>query len=110
MTLNEAWEKRRPLWAEGTKLIEEGNKLWKEIATMPATGSVACIVWFSLSDMSREAAQKVHQGYALRAEADGIWNDAMAEIKGPKTKLVWSFDEKAKAYDCRLDSGEEFKA
>ncbi len=110
MTLEEAWKDRKVQWNQGTKLIEEGNRLWKELATMPATGAVRVGVWFELSEMAREAAQKVHQGYALRAEADAIWHDTILDLQGSKTKLIWAFDDQAKAYDCRLDSGEEFKA
>ncbi len=110
MTLLCAWNDRRPLWAEGTKLIEEGNRLWKEIAAMPGTGSVRIGVWYSLSEEAAEAAAKVSSGYAIRLEADALWNDAVVEIKGPKTKLIWEFDPLKKANKCTLESGEVFEA
>lgn len=109
MTLQEAWEKRKPMWAEGSKLIEEGNKLWKEIASMPATGALRASVWHSLSEMSKEAAEKVFHGYALRCEADGIWNDSLTEIVGAKAKVVWTYDATKQAYSCTLEHGEVFE-
>lgn len=110
MTLIDAWEKRKELWARGTELIVEGNQLWKELATMPASGALRVGVWFSLSEMSCDAAAKVSKGYALRMDADQIWADALLEAKGTKTKLVWVFDDMAKAYTCILEDGQEFKA
>lgn len=110
MTLEEAWEKRKELWKQGTKLIEEGNQLWKELATMPASGSPRVSVWYQLSEMSCDAAAKVSRGYALRMEGDGIWADSVTEEKGKSCKLTWIFDDQAKGYTCLLDDGQEFKA
>jgi hypothetical protein len=110
MTLQEAWEERKKIWAKGTRLIEDGNILWKEIATMPASGAVRVGVWFSLSEDSAQAAGMVFRGYENRVNADVIWHDALIENKGPKVKLTWVFDAEKKGYTCVLDSGEEFKA
>lgn len=107
--LQEAWEKRATLWTEGSKLIEEGNLLWKELSTMPATGAVRVGVWYELSEMSCDAAAKVSKGYGLRLEADSVWHDALVEAKGQKVKLTWVFDDQKKAYGCRLDTGEVFE-
>lgn len=108
MTLQEAWQKRKELWANGTVSIEDGNKLWKEISVMP--GSVRVGIWYSLSEASAEAALKVATGYTQREAADLIWHDAIIEHKGPKAKLLWTYDDKAKGYSCTLETGEEFKA
>ncbi len=96
------------MWAEGSRLIEEGNHLWKEVAALP--GSVRIGIWFSLSETSAEAASTVSAGYTLRMAADALWHDAVMENKGPKTKVAWIYDNQAKGYDCILDSGEAFKA
>lgn len=77
---------------------------------MPASGAVRVGVWYQLSEMSKEAAEKVFQGYAMRSEADGIWHDGVVSARNPKIKLSWAYDAEKKGYDCTLETGEEFKA
>lgn len=107
-TLTEAWEERKKLWAAGSKKIENGNALWKEISALP--GAARVTVWYSFSEMSCDAARMVYEGYTLRQEGDCIWHEAVIKAKGVKAKLTWIYDDQAKGYMCTLDSGEEFKA
>jgi hypothetical protein len=106
--LDVAWLKRKELWVKGSTKIKQGNSLWSEIKLLPGAQRIS--VWFSISEMSLEAAQKVKSGYADRADGDKIWHDAVVMNCGPFTKVTWSYDDKAGAYDCTLESGEVFKA
>lgn len=107
MTLEEAWASREKLWRQGTILIADGNKMWKEITALP--GSTRVDVWLGISEASCEAANKVSRGYATRLEADQIWRDAIVEEKGDKCRLTWEFEDLKKAYRCILSTGEVFE-
>lgn len=107
-TLDTAWSDRRIQWDAGTVLIHEGDAIWTEVKKLP--GSVRISVWYAISESSCEAAEKVYNGYRLRTDADRLWHDAVAVICGMNTKVSWEYNDAAKGYDCKLETGEIFKA
>lgn len=91
--LQEAWEKRLALVAEGWKLFTEGGK-------STVVGEIIC----------PKIAKLLAKGWKLQSDGELLWKNAVIGVHGKDMTMTWvNWNEEKKSYECHLGNGEVYK-
>lgn len=90
--LQEAWEKRLELIAEGYKLLDKGDEFRAEGWKLQTEGYKLQI-----------------EGNKLCAEGNLLWANAVIEVYGKDMTIEWVCNKEKQSWECHLGNGEVYK-